>query len=207
MAARGRKSAGERRREIVAAALDLAAELGPDRVSATRLARAVGLSQPAIFRHFPSMAALWQAVGEEIVGEMGPPPPELEGAPPEARLAALVSRQLAHVAARPAITAILFSSELHAGNEALRAHFERMIRGRLSGFAALIEEAAEAGRLCPGMAPEDAAALILAAIQGLAMRWSLQRRGFDLRAEGERIVLGLIESWRCQSMVIPGGTA
>ena len=54
------------------------------------------------------------------------------------------------------------------------------------------------------MAPEDAAALILAAIQGLAMRWSLQRRGFDLQAEGERILLGLLDSWRCQSQA-PGG--
>ncbi len=195
MPAQKRKKAGERRREIVSAAIELAAEIGPDRVSAARLAERVGLSQPAIFRHFASMDALWLAVGQEIVGQVAPPPEALKGAPPEVQLAGLVRRHLGHVAARPAITAILFSSELHGRNEALRAHFERMIRAREAAFARLIAAAMEAGRLEPGMGAQDAAALILAQIQGLAMRWSLQRRSFDLQAEGAHLTEALLRSW------------
>lgn len=46
--------------------LRLADEIGPDRLSTSVVARTVGLSQPAIFRHFPTKGALWLAVAEDI---------------------------------------------------------------------------------------------------------------------------------------------
>ena len=57
-----RKSAQERKAEILATALRLADELGPDRLTTAAIAEAVGLTQPGIFRHFPTKQALWQAV-------------------------------------------------------------------------------------------------------------------------------------------------
>ena len=49
-----RKPAPERKAEILEATLRLADELGPDRLSTEAIARAVGLTQPGIFRHFPT---------------------------------------------------------------------------------------------------------------------------------------------------------
>ena len=65
-----RKSADDRKAEIVATALRLADELGPDRLTTQAVADAVGLTQPAIFRHFPTKQALWQAVAEVITERM-----------------------------------------------------------------------------------------------------------------------------------------
>ena len=48
-----RKSAELRKAEIVAAVLDLADRIGPDRVTTGAAAAAVGVSQAALFRHFP----------------------------------------------------------------------------------------------------------------------------------------------------------
>jgi len=192
--ARQRKPAEDRKAEIVAAAIRLAAERGPDRVSAQVLAEAVGLSQPAIFRHFATKAEIWEAVGREITAAMGAAMPVPAPGQARAALAAAVAANLAHIAANPAIPAILFSRELHAENEALRAHFAAVTARRREGFARLIGQAqAEAGTQA-GMAPEDGAALILAAIQGLAMRWSLEARGFDLVTEGRRLLHGLISA-------------
>ncbi len=53
MTTRVRKSAEDRKAEIVDAALRLADDIGPDRLSTEVLAEAVGISQPGIFRHFP----------------------------------------------------------------------------------------------------------------------------------------------------------
>jgi len=44
------------------------------------------------------------------------------------------------------------------------------------------------GRLREQLDPDDAAYLILALIQGLAMRWSLSARNFDLVEEGIRLL-------------------
>lgn len=62
----GRQSAEDRKVQIVAEVLRIADEIGPDRLSTTDVARAIGISQPAIFRHFPTKGALWLAVAEDI---------------------------------------------------------------------------------------------------------------------------------------------
>ena len=58
-----RKSAEQRRTEIVEATLNLADELGPDRLSVEQVAQRVGITQPAVFRHFSTKKLLWNAVG------------------------------------------------------------------------------------------------------------------------------------------------
>ncbi len=192
---RTRKSAEDRKREIIDAAIRLAAEKGPDRVTTQQLADAVGLTQPAIFRHFPTKADIWAAVGNEIVRRLDTGGAELAAMPPADRLRALVSRQLGFIARQPAITAILFSRELHAENDALRQHFEEMMRDRRLRFAELVQAEIDAGRFRPDLNPADAAALTLAAIQGLAMRWSMEQRRFDIVAEGERLIFAMIDTW------------
>lgn len=195
MAGTTRKPTADRRDEIVQAAMRLAAEIGPDRVTARHLGQAVGISQPAIFRHFPTMADLWLAVGAAVVRQLSEAEMDLAG-DPVAALRQMIARHLRHIDQTPAIPAILFSRELHVGNEAMRAHFERVMANRRAGFAALIGRAGAQGLLRPDVVPEDAAALILAAVQGLALRWSLENRRFDLPAEGMRLIDGLIDAMR-----------
>ena len=67
-----------------------------------------------------------------------------------------------------------------------------MPRSKWARFAALARAAQEAGQLTPTIPPEDLAALILALIQGLAMRWSLENRDFDLEKEGLRLLERLL---------------
>ena len=65
-----RMPAEDRKAEIVAALLHLADRIGPDRLTTTDIARAVGVTQAAIFRHFPTKADLWTTVGEVIAGRL-----------------------------------------------------------------------------------------------------------------------------------------
>jgi AcrR family transcriptional regulator len=173
----------------------LAAEIGPDRVTARHLGQAVGISQPAVFRHFPTMSDLWLAVGAAVVRQLSETEMEPAG-DPVAALQQMIARHLRHIDRTPAIPAILFSRELHVGNEAMRAHFERVMANRRAGFAALLDRARAEGLVRADVVPEDTAALILAAVQGLAVRWSLENRRFDLPAEGARLIGGLIDRMR-----------
>ncbi len=50
-----------RQAEIVAAALSLAQHSSPASITTTDLARALGLSQGALFKHFPTKEAIWLA--------------------------------------------------------------------------------------------------------------------------------------------------
>ncbi len=193
---RVRKSAQDRKAEIVMHAIRLAGEVGPDRVTTQHLADAVGLTQPAIFRHFPNKSDIWRAVGEQIVKKLDADNLDVGEGPVAAQLSDLVRRHLGYVARNPALPAILFSRELHVENEGLRQHFQAAMQSRHRRFALLIEAGKNRGEFRASVDPDDAADLILAVVQGIAMRWSLEAGAFDLEVEGARITQQAIGSMK-----------
>ena len=139
-----RKSSDNRKAEIVTATLRLADELGPDRLTTLAVAKVVGLTQPGIFRHFPTKQDLWMAVAARIAATMSAAWAGVlaAGLAPPDRLAALIMGQLRQIAANPAIPAILHSRELHSENAALRAEFI----GLMARFQDLLVAALTEGR-------------------------------------------------------------
>lgn len=183
-----RKSAANRKAEIVEMAIRLAADVGPDRLTTTMLAAEIGITQPAIFRHFPTKEAIWQAVGEHIGKRMELTAPADDNDDPTGQLRRMVLDHLDSIQKTPAIPAILFSRELHAENDALRQHFAELMANRQMIFAQIIERGIREREFAVDLDAKDAAYLVLALIQGLAMRWSLSGRSFDLVAEGGRLM-------------------
>src|SRR6187455_3079115 len=61
-----RLSSDERRVEIVQAVLGLAGERGPDAITTQAIAERIGVTQGALFRHFPDKDAMWVAVFEWV---------------------------------------------------------------------------------------------------------------------------------------------
>ncbi len=192
-----RQSAEERKTQIVAEVLRLADEIGPDRLSTTDVARAIGLSQPAIFRHFPTKGALWLAVAEDIANRLQGSWAEAETgvAGPRARLRALICAQLSAISETPALPSILFSRELQVDNQALRDVFRGLLGAFQSRLVAAIRDSQAKGDLRHDVSPEDVAILLTSLIQGVAIRWTLGARGFSLLQEGLRLFdvqLGLL---------------
>ncbi|HEX6974797.1 MAG TPA: helix-turn-helix domain-containing protein, partial [Vicinamibacterales bacterium] len=60
-APRHRLTTDQRQREIVATVLALARERGPDAITTQAIAQRMGLTQGAVFRHFPDKEAIWLA--------------------------------------------------------------------------------------------------------------------------------------------------
>ena len=197
MQVRKRKSAAERKEEIIDVTLRLAGEIGPDRLTTEDMAREIGISQPGIFRHFPTKGAIWEAVGRHIATLLKAKIAltSKRGDLPVDNLRSLVIGQLSFIETTPAIPAILFSRELHAENDQLRAFFASLIAGRHRHFSELIEAEITAGRFKQSLDSDDGAYLILALIQGLAMRWSLNNRNFNLPEEGQRLLDMLLEGF------------
>lgn len=185
----GRQSAGERKTQIVAEVLRLADEIGPDRLSTTDVARAIGISQPAIFRHFPTKGALWLAVAEDVANRLQADwaAADAGASEPQARLRALIGAQLSAISATPALPSILFSRELQVDNPALRDVFRGLLGAYQGRLVAAIRDLQATGDLRRDVSPEDVAILMTSLVQGIAIRWTLGARGFSLVPEGLRL--------------------
>ncbi len=185
-----RKSANDRKAEIVMAMLCLADEFGPDRLTTNEVAKAVGLTQPAIFRHFPTKQDLWLAVAAHIAERMtnawaGVLEKKLN---PQDRIDALIRVQLRQIAKHPAIPAILHSRELQSGNALLGAQFTALMTQFQTLLVEALTEGGARGVFRTDLAARDSAILLISLVQGLAIRWSLGQRAFSLEAEGGRLL-------------------
>ncbi len=187
---RTRKSADARKDEIIDATLELADKLGPDSLTTGRIADAVGLTQPGIFRHFPTKQDLWEAVAARIGSVMTARWDKAQRTKTDSlgRIRRLIIGQLRLIQSTPAIPAILFSRELHAQNGNLRRAFSALLNRFHQTIRSAVESAAAEGELRTDVDPDDAAFLIIGLVQGLAMRWSITGRTFDLAHEGERLL-------------------
>ena len=61
----------DRQREIIAAVLALARERGPDAITTQAIADRMGVTQGAVFRHFPDKQAIWLAVFASVRESLG----------------------------------------------------------------------------------------------------------------------------------------
>jgi AcrR family transcriptional regulator len=186
---RTRKTGPERRDEIVRATLDLAWRAGPDRITTEAIARAIGLSQAAVFRHFPTKAAIWAAViawlRDSTARRWAAVLADHAAEPPRRRLLALVESQLDFVRSVPALPAVLLSREL-AEDATVRQGLLAAMAAFRAALAGVIAEGVAAGAFRPDLDPERATALVLAVVQGTAMRWLAAGGRFDLVTEGRQ---------------------
>lgn len=185
-----RKPAEDRKAEIVAAVLLLADRIGPDRLTTNDVAREVGVTQAAIFRHFPTKAELWEAVGKVISERLAKAWQQaVQGnGSPRARLRALIAAQLQQIEATPALPAILHSRELNVDNAMLRDRFRGVLIQYQDLLVACLEDMAAEGTLAETIQPRDAAVLLTSLVQGIAIRWRLGARGFGIVTEGLRLL-------------------
>lgn len=189
-----------RRDAIIEAMLAMVGEEGPDSVTTRRLAERVGVTEPALYRHFPGgKAEMWRALAM-IVGERMQDAWRdaltLAGTGAMARLRALVTAQMRVIATTPALTAILFSRTLHRDNAALRAGVGE-VGGRFHArLEQIVAEGQATGELRSQCNADAAAWLLISTIQGTAIRWSLADRAFELEPEGVRVLEVALEALR-----------
>jgi AcrR family transcriptional regulator len=199
-ARRIRKSGEDRRLEIADATLRLIGAHGLRRFTTAALAAEVGVTDGALFRHFPTKEAIVLAAIDRV-GELlfqGFPPEEAD---PIARLGAFFRRRVEAIQERPGISRLVVSEEL-----ALAAPPEGVARvlefRRRSGefVRSCLAEAARGGLLAPGLRPDVAAVVVLGAILALGHGVAASPGARDDRPGSSRV-------WRALETFLRGAAA
>ena len=187
--------------EIAKSSTVLADRIGPDRLTTNDIAHEVGVTQAAIFRHFPTKAELWTAVGDAIADRLEEAWQQAVNAneTAETRVRALISTQLRQIEKTPALPAILHSRELNIDNAALRERFRRVLMQYQDHLVTNLEDMADAGKMAATVHPKDAAVLLTSLVQGIAIRWNLGSRSFAILPEGMRLLEIQLALFACKA--------
>ncbi len=165
----------ERQREIVAAVLSLARERGPDSITTQAIADRIGVTQGALFRHFPDKEAIWLAVFAWVRESLGA---VLDGAvaktdSPLGKIERAFLGHVAFVAANPGVPRVLFHELQYPGESPVRAEVGSMIAAYSKRLALLFTQAKAAGELPADLDAALAPVLFIGAVQGLVIQSAL----------------------------------
>ncbi len=163
-------SADSRRAETVATVIDLAASRDPAVMTTGQIAVAMGVSQGALFRHFPDKMAIWTAVLEWTAAELSRRFDALPESPPLARLEAMLAAHVDFVIERPGVPRVLFGELQRAGDTPTKAIARQLMTGYRMRVARELIGARDLGEIAEATDVEAATVLFLAMVQGMVMQ-------------------------------------
>ncbi|MEZ5566098.1 MAG: TetR/AcrR family transcriptional regulator [Gammaproteobacteria bacterium] len=181
--------ADERRAVTVEAVIELAATQNPGEITTAAIAGHMNLTQGALFRHFPSKEAIWQAVMEWVAERLlARVDRAAEGV--DSPLAAMRGMFLAHVefvAEHPGVPRMIFGELQRAEPTAAKQMVRKLIQRYRERLHRLIESGKVRGELSAELDSEAAAILFIGTIQGLVMQSLLAGDVAHMRRDAPRV--------------------
>lgn len=179
-----------RRAEIVKTVLRLAAERTPGDITTADIAEAMGLTQGAVFRHFPTKVAIWSAVAdwmaetllESLERAAGSSHEPLEG------VAAVFRAHVDFVIANPGVPRLIFDQLQQPGDSPVKRRVRAMLQSYRSLVIRLIQEAKTGGKVAAQLDEACATALFIGAVQGLVMQSMVAGSARDMKQLSEGVL-------------------
>jgi AcrR family transcriptional regulator len=189
-----RLSREARRSQIVSCTLTLLADTPIDRITTRQVARELGISQPALFRHFRSRDEIFEAVVLHARGELEQLASQALGRcePPLESIAALIHAIVDYVVGHPGMPRLLFYDVGSSATASYHAPLAQLVALQRSLATELVRQAQRAGTIPRDVDAARAAVILIASLQGLMLQWQLSGRTRPLAAEAN----ALLDFWR-----------
>jgi len=189
MAESRRLLADERRSVTVEAVIELAATRNPGEITTAAIAKHMHVTQGALFRHFPTKDAIWQAVmewvAERLLARMEAAARQHES--PAAALQAMFMSHVEFVSDHPGVPRMLFGELQRAEATPAKRMAQTLIQRYGERVRALIDSGKANGELHATVDSEAAATLFIGTVQGLVMQSLLAGDLARIRRDAHRV--------------------
>jgi len=164
--------ADERRAATVEAVVDLAGEQNPSDITTTAIAQRMGLTQGALFRHFPTKDAILEAVmswvTERLLARVDKAAAGITS--PIVALEAMFMTHIDFVSEHPGVPRMLFGELQRSGETLPKRMVQTLIRHYDERLRRVLEAGKQQGELHSELDVDAAAVLFIGTIQGLVMQ-------------------------------------
>lgn len=175
-----------RQHQIVLAALEIIAEHSIQELTIKNLAHKIGISEPAIYRHFQSKLEILEAVLELFGKENEAYFLETlaSNVQPIEKLRNIFSHHFEVFARQPAFAAIIFSEGIFQNEERLSQIVLSLMNLRRNTFIQIFAERTTGSRIRDDVDVDHLALMIMGTLRLLVTKWHLSKYDFDLIEEG-----------------------
>ncbi len=164
--------AEERREVTVETVIELAAEQNPADITTGAIAKRMGVTQGALFRHFPSKDAILRAVMEWVSERLLSRIDKAIGtaASPLAALEAAFAAHIDFISDHPGVPRMLFGELQRAEQTMAKRMAQTLIQRYGERLGRVVSEGKERGELAATLDDKAAVTLFIGTIQGLVMQ-------------------------------------
>ena len=179
-----------RQREIIEAALDIIAGQGIQRMTVKNLARAVGVSEPALYRHFKSKFNILLSIlvqyrlDLEELFEKGAQSPRS----PMDAVSSLYREMFQGFVRRPSLSLVIFSEDLFRYDRRLSQEVSATIEMTHDRVYGMLREGARSGEVRSDIPAKQLAWMVMGTMRLLVARWRISGYSLDLVREGQQML-------------------
>lgn len=178
-----------RQREIIESAIRIISRKGIQELTIRNLARELGISEPAIYRHFASksdiLAAMLEFLHTDTIAIFDK---VQQGGAPLGRLRHYYSLLFERLQANPAAAAVVFSDEAFMNEDRLAATVRALVELTIDNTTSLLTQAGQSGEIRRDVEEYDLATLLAGGVRLLVRRWHMGGNSWDLRAQGLSVI-------------------
>ena len=167
-----RLSSEARKTQIIETIITLAAQQSPGQITTQEIADVIGVTQGALFRHFPSKESIWLAAIEWVENELLNTLEAVakKAASPIDGLQKVFFSHVDFVVARPGVPRLIFNELQQPADSAIKAAVRKLLQRYRQLVSGLIAAAAAGNKINQNVDISAATTLFLGSIQGLVMQ-------------------------------------
>jgi TetR/AcrR family fatty acid metabolism transcriptional regulator len=182
-----------RQKEIIAAALDIVAEQGIQRLTIKNLARAVKVSEPALYRHFRSkydilisIIAWYKQFFIEMANKMS-----RSEQPAVDKIGSLYQEMFRSFVERPALSIVIFSEDLFRYDKKLSQEVFSIIEMTHERIQGMLREGVRQGEIRLDIPLKQMSWMVMGTMRLLITKWRISGYTLDLVREGRNMLMFL----------------
>ncbi len=183
----------DRQHQIIEESIKIIDAKGIQGLTIKNLSKAIGISEPGIYRHFESKTAIilsildgFKDMAKMLSGAMK----TFDGTAIE-KITFMFSRMLELFSESPAMVSVIFSEEIFKNDEVLKIRITEVLNMHAQTIENIIATGQKQKNVRNDIEFKTLALIIMGSLRLLVKRWDLNNHNFDLKKEGEILINGL----------------
>lgn len=180
----------ERQQEIINVALKLINEKGIQGLTMKNLSKEIGISEPAIYRHFENKIEILLAILDlfrESTREIFEK--ELHsGISATEKIEHLFTRHFERFASNPSLVSVIFSEELFRGEPVIMEKIADVIDKNATILTRIIRQGQQNGEIRDDISADHLAVTVMGSLRLFVKIWQFSGYRFDIREDGHKIL-------------------
>jgi len=180
------KNLTERQSQIIAASIDIISERGIQGLTIKNLSKSIGISEPAIYRHFDSKIEILLTIlntfkqdKQLVFAKIA-----VNNIPAIKKLEEIYLHHFQVFAENPALTAVIFSEEIFKNDQRLSEKVLSIMKTRQQIMRDILEKGQSDNEIRKDISVDQLALIIMGSLRLFVTQWRLTRFSFDLKKEG-----------------------